>query len=181
MAKEETIKGFKAFNKGMTCRGKKYKENEEFEEDIKPVACELGMHFCPMPLDVLNYYSPIGSEFAEVEATGDVVNHEDKIVTNKLKIGAKISFSGLFKAHFDIIREKVEKSKETTSTTGDEAHSSTTGYKAHSSTTGDYAHSSTTGDEAHSSTTGYYAHSSTTGNYAHSSTTGDEAHSSTTV
>lgn len=93
---KKTVKGFKAFNKGMTCRGKQYKENEEFVEDVKPEACEKGMHFCPMPLDVLNYYSPIGSEFAEVEATGDTVEHEDKVATNKLKIGAKISFSGLF-------------------------------------------------------------------------------------
>lgn len=121
----------------MTCRGKQYKENEVFEENVNPETCERGMHFCPMPLDVLNYYSPIGSEFAEVEALGDVAKSDNKIATNKLKIGAKVSFSGLFKAQFDIIREKIEASKKDSSTTGYRSHSSTTGYSSHSSTTGE--------------------------------------------
>jgi len=32
----EIIKGFKAFNKGLECRGKKYEENSEVIEDLQP-------------------------------------------------------------------------------------------------------------------------------------------------
>jgi hypothetical protein len=68
----KTIKGFKAFDKGLTCKGFKFEEGKEYthEGDIK--ICESGFHFCENPLDVLNYYDLIDSEFAEVEAIGKV-------------------------------------------------------------------------------------------------------------
>ena len=194
------MKGYKAFDKGLKCRGFQYEVGNVAEEQGKPEVCNRGLHFCAKPLDVLNYYDyiPGETEFAEVEAVGDIATEGDKSSTNKLLIKAKLTFWDLFKINFKMVLENVESKENISSTTGDEAHSSTTGnyahssttgnyahssttgYKAHSSTTGDEAHSSTTGNYAHSSTTGNYAHSSTTGNYAHSSTTGDEAHSSTT-
>ena len=66
------MKGYKAFRKGMVCRGKQYEENKIFEEDEAKV-CEKGMHFCKRPLDVLDYYPLVDedgnmTEFAEVEA-----------------------------------------------------------------------------------------------------------------
>ena len=185
------MKGYKAFDKGLKCRGFQYEVGNVAEEQGKPEVCNRGLHFCAKPLDVLNYYDyiPGETEFAEVEAVGDIATEDDKSSTNKLLIKAKLTFWDLFKINFKMVFENVE-SKENissttgdeahSSTTGDEAHSSTTGYKAHSSTTGDWAHSSTTGDWAHSSTTGDEAHSSTTGYKAHSSTTGYKAHSSTT-
>ena len=45
------MEGYKAFDKGLICRGKQYKENTVFEED-KAIPCESGMHFCDYPLDV---------------------------------------------------------------------------------------------------------------------------------
>ena len=49
------MKGYKAFEKGMICRGKQYRENTVFEEDAAEI-CKRGMHFCKFPLDVLEYY-----------------------------------------------------------------------------------------------------------------------------
>ena len=49
------MKGYKAFEKGMICRGKQYRENTVFEEDAAEI-CKRGMHFCKFPLDVLKYY-----------------------------------------------------------------------------------------------------------------------------
>ena len=49
------MKGYKAFEKGMICRGKQYTENTVFEEDAAEI-CKRGMHFCKYPLDVLEYY-----------------------------------------------------------------------------------------------------------------------------
>lgn len=49
------MKGFKAYEPGLICRGKQYKENEIFEEDDAKI-CSKGMHFCENPFDVLKYY-----------------------------------------------------------------------------------------------------------------------------
>lgn len=38
------IKGFKGFDKGLSCRGFQFEENKEFVEDKSPVACESGFH-----------------------------------------------------------------------------------------------------------------------------------------
>ena len=174
--------GYKGFDKNLKCRGFQYEIGKTFEEDVEPKCCERGLHFCELPLDVLNYYnySPInGSRFAKVEALGTIDKREDKVATNKLRVDSELTFWDLFKLQFKLVFEKVETSTTKVSTSGNYAHSSTSGYKAHSSTSGYKAHSSTSGYEAHSSTSGYKAHSSTSGDEAHSSTSGDEAHSST--
>ena len=99
----ETIKGYKGFNKDMTCKGKQYKENTDYEENGTGI-CNAGvMHFCKNPWDVLNYYPMVNeegeiSEFAEVEAKGNVYEKDDKSATTKLHIGAKLGLKGFVKA-----------------------------------------------------------------------------------
>jgi hypothetical protein len=158
----KTIKGFKAFDKDFKCRGMQYKTNFTFEESGELEICKQGLHFCEMPLDVLNYYD-LNSRFAEVEAIGDVIKDGDKIATNKLKVGGEINISQMFKAHFKLMFEEIKASSDITNTTGYEAHAHTTGYGAHSHTTGHYAHSYTTGHYAHAHTTGYGAISASIG------------------
>ena len=196
--KNQKTKGFKGFKKGLKCRDKQYAENADFEEDVKPVACSIGMHFCENPLDVFNYYPPSGqNEYAEVESIGDSVKKEDKTVTNKLSIKSKISIAGLFKMHFASIFKGIEASPSTintsgyeahantsgkgahANTSGDEAHANTSGYKAHANTSGGHAHANTSGDEAHANTSGYEAHANTSGDYAHANTSGDYAYANT--
>ena len=178
--KNQKTKGFKGFKKGLKCRDKQYAENADFEEDVKPVACSIGMHFCENPLDVFNYYPPSGqNEYAEVESIGDSVKKEDKTVTNKLSIKSKISIAGLFKMHFASIFKGIEASPSTINTSGYEAHANTSGYEAHANTSGKGAHANTSGDEAHANTSGYEAHANTSGDHAHANTSGDEAHANT--
>ena len=143
----EKIKGFKAFNKGLKCKNKTYKENTTFKENGNIGICEKGMHFCEMPLDVLNYYpyNPNETEFAEVEAIGDIKKDDNKTVTNKLRIKSKISFQKLLKLHFDLVFEKVIVNKDTTNTAGDRAHANTAGNEAHANTAGNEAISSAIG------------------------------------
>ena len=76
------MKGFKAFGKGLVCRGKQYKENTVFEEQ-EAVICKSGMHFCENPLDVLDYYPLVDGngnmvEVAEVEALGECKTDDNK-------------------------------------------------------------------------------------------------------
>lgn len=76
------MKGYKAFKKGLVCKGKQYAENTIFEEENAEV-CECGMHFCENPLDVLDYYPLIDdngelTEYAEVEALDEVLTDDNK-------------------------------------------------------------------------------------------------------
>ena len=105
------MKGFKAFGKGMICRGKQYKENTVFEEE-KAVICMSGMHFCENPLDVLDYYPLVDSngnvvEVAEVEALDECQTDDNKkYCTKKLKIGFKLSLSEFVKAAIDLCMKR---------------------------------------------------------------------------
>ena len=123
------MKGYKAFDKGMVCKGKQYAENTVFEENEAKV-CKCGMHFCENPLDVLDYYPLVDdngelTEFAEVEALGEVLTDDNrKFCTKKLKIGAKLDLPAFIKASIDFQFEKtpVEKTiKEYKNASGDYA------------------------------------------------------------
>ena len=49
------MKGFKAFEPGLICKGKQYEENAIATEE-KAIPCDCGLHFCKNPFDVLDYY-----------------------------------------------------------------------------------------------------------------------------
>lgn len=125
------MKGYKGFNKDLTCKGKQYAENTVFEEETAEI-CESGMHFCANPFDVLDYYGFVNdnaeiNEFAEVEALDDCkTNDGKKYVTKKLKIGAKIGISGLIKAFVDFTLAKV-KTEDTATNTGNRSVATNTG------------------------------------------------------
>ncbi len=107
------MKGYKAFKKGLICKGKQYAENTVFEEETAEI-CKSGMHFCKNPLDVLDYYPLIDgggnmSDFAEVEALDEThTDDEKKFCTKKLKIGAKLSLKEFIKASFTVAYENIK-------------------------------------------------------------------------
>ena len=89
----EGVKGYKVFNPDWTCRGKQYSCPGKFEEDVKPLICSRGIHFCKKAVDCFNYYD-FNPDFhvAEVVAYGRVVERDDKCVTDKLEIVREISW-----------------------------------------------------------------------------------------
>ena len=105
------MKGYKGFKKGLICKDKQYAENTVFEEE-KMKVCESGIHFCPNPFNVLDYYGFVDengsmNEFAEVEALADTDTYDrKKYCTTKLKVGAKLSFAGFVKACIDFVMKK---------------------------------------------------------------------------
>ena len=115
------MKGYKAFEKGMICKGKQYAENTVFEEDTAEI-CKSGMHFCVNPLDVLNYYPLVDEngdlpEFAEVEALDEPITDDvEKYCTKKLKVGAKLSLAGFIKSSFEFIKESCKTTDRKTTT-----------------------------------------------------------------
>ena len=96
MSKTEVVKGYKVFNSDWTCRGKQYTCPGKFEEDVTPIQCRRGMHFCKKAADCFNYYSfDPNNKVAEVIAYGEVSEEGDKCATNKLEVVREIPWSEL--------------------------------------------------------------------------------------
>ena len=82
------MKGFKVFNSDWTCRGFQFEVGKTFTEDVTPVCCDRGFHFCTKAADCFKYYdfNP-DNKVAEVEALGDIDTDDDsKCCTNKIHI-----------------------------------------------------------------------------------------------
>ena len=129
------MKGFKGYNKGLTCRGKQYKENETFTEE-KAEICQSGMHFCVNPFDVLDYYGFVNpntqeiNDFTEVEALEpSKTDDAQKYTTTKLKVGAKLTIPAFVGAFVEFTLEKIKK-EETATNTGNFSAATNTGYQS---------------------------------------------------
>ena len=168
------VKGYKAFNKGMICRGKQYKENATYEENGNEI-CEAGvMHFCENPFDVLDYYQLVDEngnipDFADVEAIGDVYKKGNKTATNKLHIGAKLGLKGFVKACVDFTIEKARVES------GKDNETDSSGYSAQIGSSGDYAKIDSSGDCAQIGSSGDYAKIGSSGYSAKIGSSGDYA------
>lgn len=182
------MKGYKAFEKGMICKGKQYAENTVFEEE-KAEICESGMHFCKKPLDVLNYYPLVDndgniSEFAEVEALDEPkTNNGKKFCTKKLKIGAKISFAELVQASINFESEKITDTENQKTgnnntyinsfsdnarigTSSHDARIGSSGRRVQIGISGDFTHIGSSGDFAQIGSSGNGVQIKSTGKYA---------------
>ena len=182
------MKGYKAFNKGLICKGKQYKENETFEEE-RAVPCRRGMHFCKNPFDVLNFYDLVDdngefSDFARVEAPDDAeVKTDDdiKYCTTKLKVGAKFSFAGFVKTCVDFVIEKTQTEKPDSGdsakigSSGDSAQIGSSGYSAKIGSSGDSAQIGSSGNSAKIGSSGYSAKIGSSGDYAQIGSSGNSA------
>ena len=181
------MKGYKAFEKGLICRGKQYAENTVFEED-DAVICKKGMHFCKNPLAVLDYYPLVDNngnltEFAEVESL-DTPKTDDnqKFVSKKLKIGTKLDFARLIKASVNFDFEKVGSSKVRNTarknakigSSGDSAKIGSSGDSAKIGSSGDSAQIGSSGDFAQIGSSGYSAKIVSNGKYAVICCAGDD-------
>ena len=102
----KSIKGYKAFNKGMLCQDFQYAENTEYSIKENPKLCEKGFHFCENPLNILDYYNLCDSEFAEIESLGKTETDNLKTVTNKIKIRIKLDLKAFINASFKFLWEK---------------------------------------------------------------------------
>ena len=153
------MKGYKAFEKGLICRGKQYAENTVFEEG-KAEICKSGMHFCKDPLEVLEYYPLVDNngninEFAEVEALDDAHTDDNKkYCTKRLKIGAKISFAKLVQASVKFDYEKVIEDTKVKTTSKNSAQIGSSGDYAQIGSSGYYAKIGSSGYSAQINSTG---------------------------
>ena len=179
----ENTKGFKAFKKGLICRGKQYTENTIHEES-KAEICRSGMHYCVNPFDVLDYYDLVNSDgsfndFAPVEALDEPKTDDGKkFCTTRLKVGAKLNFAGFVKVCVDYIIEKTKLSGDECTdhdkgedsakigSSGDYAKIGSSGDYAQIGSSGDYAQIGSSGDYAQIGSSGYSAKIGSSGDYA---------------
>ena len=100
MSETGVVKGFKVFNPDWTCNpnGKpfQYAVGGTYEEDVKPMVCDRGFHFCEKAADCFNYYqfNP-ENKVAEVLALGEVDTDGTKSCTNKIHIVREIPWAEL--------------------------------------------------------------------------------------
>ena len=178
MEERKVTKGFKAFSPGLICRGKQYAENTVFEED-EAVVCQKGMHFCENPFDVLDYYNLVNedgsfNDFAEVEALTETHTDDNKkFCTTKLKIGAKLSFTGFIKACVGFVLEKTK--SETEDNSGNSAQIGSSGNSAQIGSSGNYAKIGSSENYAKIGSSGYSAKIGSSGNSAKIGSSGDSA------
>jgi hypothetical protein len=186
------MKGYKAFEKGLVCRGKQYAENTVFEENAAEI-CSKGMHFCENPFDVLDHYPLVNSngefsDFAEVEALADAkTDDHKKFCTTKLKIGAKLSFPCFVKACVDFVIERTKLDiKDLHSdgssgyaaqigSSGDAAKIGSSGYAAQIGSSGYAAQIGSSGDAAKIGSSGYAAKIGSSGDAAQITSTGEDS------
>ena len=81
------MKGYKVFNSDWTCRGFQFEVGKIYEEDVKPMVCDRGFHFCEKAADCFDFYSfNPENKVAEVEALGEVDSDGKKSCTDKIHI-----------------------------------------------------------------------------------------------
>ena len=95
---------YKGFNKDMTCRHFQYEQGKEYIHNGDIKVCNKGFHACENPIDVFGYYAPGNSVYHQVEQSGEIVKHEDKTCSSKIKIGARIGIAGICKATFNYVK-----------------------------------------------------------------------------
>ena len=97
------MKGYKAFEKDLTCRGFQYEVGKEYEMDESPEPCERGFHFCETIANCYQFY-PMedGTRICEIEALGEVATDDNKkFCTNKIRIVAEVTEEYIRKANND--------------------------------------------------------------------------------
>lgn len=86
------MRGYKAFNKNLTCRDFQYKIGHTYEMDGEIKICKRGFHFCKDLADCYRFYvESEDTRICEVEALGEIETKDNiKYCTNKIKILSEV-------------------------------------------------------------------------------------------
>ena len=166
------MKGYKAYEKGLVCRGKQYKIGEIFEEE-KAEICDSGIHYCENPLDCLDHYPLIDNEgnFVEMTEVEDLdsenrkTKNDRKFCTKKLKINAKVSLGEMIKAGFEFLFEKSKegtgkidgKDRSQLASSGDDSKLASSGNGSKLASSGNYSQLASSGNYSKLTSSGNYS------------------------
>ena len=94
------MRGYKVFGPDWTCRGFQFEVGKTYEENVTPLCCKRGFHFCTELNECFNYYLfDSDNKVAEVEALGDIDTelNTGKHCTNKIRIVRELSWEEVLK------------------------------------------------------------------------------------
>ncbi len=167
------LTAFKGFDADFKCRGYQFEVGGSYSVTGKIKCCSNGFHSCETPFDVWNYYGPIGSRFAVVEASGEIARHVDdsKIASASIAIKAELSLPEFIKRAIDWVVEATKGKDES----GNYAQIGSSGYSAKIGSSGDYAQIGSSGYSAKIGSSGDYAQIGSSGYSAQISSSGDYA------
>jgi hypothetical protein len=88
------MKGYKAFAIDWTCKNRfQYEIGQTYKMDENEIKmCEKGFHFCRVPFDIFHYYNHWDSKYAEISASGKILEAKDKCVCSQITIVKELTF-----------------------------------------------------------------------------------------
>jgi len=173
----KSIKGYKAFNKGMLCQDFQYAENTEYSIKENPKLCEKGFHFCENPLNILDYYNLCDSEFAEIESLGKTETDNLKTVTNKIKIRIKLDLKAFINASFKFLWEKckISENGDIQAASGDSSQLAASGYSSQLAASGNSSQLAASGDSSQLAASGNSSQLAASGYFSQLAASGDSS------
>ncbi|EBQ5608489.1 hypothetical protein S294_03475 [Salmonella enterica subsp. enterica] len=176
MTKE--IVTFKGFNKDLKCRDFQFEIGKTFHHDGKVEACGSGFHACECPFDVLSYYPPAESRYAETISFGVTDREEEgdtKIASASITIKAELTLPQFIQRGIEWIWSKIDKSLEQQIMSGDWSAATNTGNQSAATNTGDWSAATNTGDWSAATNTGYRSAATNTGNQSAAEVSGSQS------
>ncbi|EMW1421220.1 hypothetical protein AAEM16_000001 [Salmonella enterica] len=173
MTKE--IVTFKGFNKDLKCRDFQFEIGKTFHHDGKVEACGSGFHACECPFDVLSYYPPAESRYAETISFGVTDREEEgdtKIASASITIKAELTLPQFIQRGIEWIWSKIDKSLEQQIMSGYRSAATNTGYRSAATNTGDWSAATNTGYRSAATNTGDQSAATNTGNQSAATNTG---------
>ncbi|EII7282409.1 hypothetical protein LHS46_000088 [Salmonella enterica subsp. enterica serovar Anatum] len=173
MTKE--IVTFKGFNKDLKCRDFQFEIGKTFHHDGKVEACGSGFHACECPFDVLSYYPPAESRYAETISFGVTDREEEgdtKIASASITIKAELTLPQFIQRGIEWIWSKIDKSLEQQIMSGYRSAATNTGYRSAATNTGNQSAATNTGYCSAATNTGYCSAATNTGYRSAATNTG---------
>lgn len=165
--------GYKGFDKNFRCRDFQYEVGKTYHHDGEIAICDSGFHFCKNPNDIFSYYPPAGSRFALIEATGNIVEDDNKSCTDELTVVRELTLAELIAAVPDKHKSVATGDYSVATNTDTRSAAVNTGYYSAATNTGDWSVSANTGDWSAAVNTGYRSAAANTSYRSVSVTTGD--------
>ena len=168
------MKGYKAFDKDMTCRGFQYEVGKTYKHDGPISPCNSGFHFCENPMDVMGYYDITDCTFAEVEANGEIKTEGTKSVTGNIKITAKIGFPEFVKNAVDFMVTFCKSGDASNlAASGDASNLAASGYASNLAASGNYSKLASSGYASNLASSGYASNLAASGDASNLAASGD--------
>jgi len=168
----DKITAYKGFNDDLTCRGFQFEVGGTYKTDGPVEQCRSGFHACETAIDVLSYYGPVGTRFAEVLLDGEIDRgdgSDSKIAAAKITVVAELSLPDFIdRAVKQIVAmakstKKKSGDRSVASNAGDLSVASNAGYQSVASNAGDRSVAYNAGDQSVAYNAGYQSVASNAG------------------